>query len=112
MAMDWNFFSSAVPTFGYTKLDGSSSEGDNPAAGGNPADFTQAQKIGEYSQLATKFLSDMFAEKAAIAEKKKKDQYKNADLYAQFQANLPALANTRQTLGTRTGIASALAGMY
>ena len=101
--MDWtsfNPFASAAPTDG------------NPAAGGNPADLTSAEKMGSYSQLATKFLGDMFAEKAAIAEKKKKDQYKNADLYTQFQANLPTLANTRQTLGTRTGIASALAGMY
>lgn len=101
--MDWtsfNPFASAAPTDG------------NPAVGGNPADLTKAEKMGGYAQIANQFLGDMFAEKAAIAEKKKRDQYKNADLFAQFQANLPALAQTRQALGTRTGTASALAGMY
>jgi len=103
MAMDWSSFN---PFASATTTDG------NPAAGGNPADLTGAEKMGSYSQIANKWLGDMFAEKAAIAEAKKKDQYKNADLYAQFQSNLPALAQTRQALGTRAGIASALAGMY
>ena len=93
--------------FGYTPKDGG-----NPAAGGNAADLTKAEKMGKYAQIANKWLSDMFAEKAAIAEQKRRDQYKNADLYAQFQANLPALAQTRQSLGTRSGVAQALAGMY
>lgn len=102
MAMDWSSFN----PFAAATTEG------NPAAGGNAADLTKAEKMGKYAQIANQWLGDMFAEKAAIAEQKRRDQYKNAELYAQFQANLPALAQTRQTLGTRAGVAQALAGMY
>ena len=102
MSMDWSSFNPFAAT---------STEG-NPAVGGNPADLTKAEKMGKYAQIANQWLSDMFAEKAAVSAQKSRDQYKNADLYSQFQANLPALAQTRQSLGTRTGVAQALAGMY
>ena len=98
--------------FGYTSANPWEASSGNPAVGGNPADLTSTQKFGEYANIANKWLSDMFAEKAAIAKKKSEDQYKNADLYTQFQASLPALAQTRQSLGTRAGLAQALAGMY
>ena len=102
MSMDWSSFNPFAAT---------STEG-NPAVGGNPADLTKAEKMGKYAQIANQWLSDMFAEKAAVAAQKSRDQYKNADLYSQFQASLPALAQTRQSLGTRAGVAQALAGMY